>query len=492
MKYNRTSRSATVLAALSFSGTAAIAQQQTYSQNVRQFNVVYIMADDLNCDMGSFDDPIVKTPNLDRLRQHAVRFSNAYCQYPLSGPSRASIMTGLYAEQTHVEDIHATTFLRDSIPNVVTLPQLFRNNGYYVARVGKIFHAGVPGDIGRNGKDDPLSWDQVYNPIGLDKTEEHRVINYTPNRNLGSSMSYLNIVASDDELTDGISANVASYLIRKNKQKPFFIALGFYRPHTPYIAPSRYFDMYPLDSITLPYVPKNDWDNKPVWARFNKKLDWGLPELSRREVKRAYYASVSFVDAQIGKILDTLEKEGLTDNTIIVFHSDHGYHLGQHGQWFKQSLYEHVANTPLIISVPGLTKKKAATCNIVEFVDIYPTIATICGLKGIPTHLSGKSLQPVLAEPEKDFGYVAYTSLRRYHKGGKASDADVRGRAIRTSRYRYIEWDNGEKGVELYDYSSDPGEFNNLYGNRKYRKLQEELHLQLQQKVAHVLTRIPN
>ena len=264
MKYNRTSRSATVLAALSFSGTAAIAQQQTYSQNVRQFNVVYIMADDLNCDMGSFDDPIVKTPNLDRLRQHAVRFSNAYCQYPLSGPSRASIMTGLYAEQTHVEDIHATTFLRDSIPNVVTLPQLFRNNGYYVARVGKIFHAGVPGDIGRNGKDDPLSWDQVYNSIGLDKTEEHRVINYTPNRNLGSSMSYLNIVASDDELTDGISANVASYLIRKNKQKPFFIALGFYRPHTPYIAPSRYFDMYPLDSITLPYVPKNDWDNKPV------------------------------------------------------------------------------------------------------------------------------------------------------------------------------------------------------------------------------------
>lgn len=467
-----------VLSAIGFH--SPIAAQQT-----TKLNVLYIMSDDLNSDMGSFDDSLVQTPNLDRLREHAVRFKNAYTQFPLSGPSRASILTGLYPEHTHVHDLN--TFFRDSIPNVVTLPQLFKEKGYKTIRVGKIFHANVPYDIGTSGQDDSASWNVTYNPIGRDRTEEEYITNYTPQFGLGRGMSFREIDATDDELTDGISANVGAYLIKQNKDKPFFLAIGFYRPHTPYVAPKKYFTFYPLDKISLPYVPEDDWKNKPIYAKFTDPLNWGLSETQLKEVKRAYYASISFMDAQIGKLLDALEKENLLDKTIILFQSDHGYNLGQHGQWQKRSLFEHCANTPLIISVPGVTESKETTNNVVEFVDIYPTIAKAAGLSNLSTNLDGKDLLPVLREPLKDTHEVAYTTVLRkqtatntapYMKMGES----VWGRSIRDGRFRYTEWDEGRKGGELYDYQNDSHEFNNLYNNPKYKKVQAELRQKLHAK----------
>lgn len=342
-KLHAKTQAVTLFSVLMCSHGNAWAQQKAQSMNASaaeagKYNVLFIVADDLNCDMGCFDDPIVKTPNLDKLRSNAVRFNNNYCQYPFSGPSRASFLTGYLPEHTGVTDLVAN--FRDNVPAAVTLPELFKKNGYFTARVGKVFHAGVPNDIGKPGKDDPQSWTDTFNPIGIDKTQEDRVINYTPQRHLGSALSFMMTEGSDDEHTDAIGANIVCSMIKEHKDEPFFIAMGFYRPHSPYVAPKKYFDLYPMEQITLPEVPEDDWDNKPLYERFTDPLNWGVPEDKLREVKRAYYASISFMDAQVGKLLDTLEEEGLADKTIIVFCSDHGYNLGQHGMWMKQALFE--------------------------------------------------------------------------------------------------------------------------------------------------------
>lgn len=469
--------STTALSSLAVGGLFA----QYPNTDSQRLNVLYIMADDLNSDMGSFDDPLVQTPNLDRLRANAVRFSNAYCNFPLSGPSRASIMTGYYPEKTKVYDL--ATFFRNTIPEAVTLPELFQKNGYYVARVGKIFHAGVPNTIGTPSQDDLQSWQVTYNPIGIDRTNQYKVHHLTPQIGLGAALAYMDTGDVPDDLhTDAISANVASMLIREHKDKPFFIATGFFRPHTPYIAPKKYFDMYPLEKIQLPYVPDDDWKDKPEAARNTCLFNYGLPTDSLRKVKQAYYAAISFMDAQVGKLLDVLEEEGLADNTVIVFQSDHGYHMGDHNLWQKQTLFEHVAQTPLIISVPGITKGMRATKKIVEFVDIYPTIADVCNLANRPHDLDGKSLLPLLKDSNADWYKVAYTTTRRplYGNGWTEDNRQsivgrVEGRSIRTDRYRYTEWDEGAKGGELYDYQEDPHEFRNLYTIPKYKALKDSL-----------------
>lgn len=464
------------------------AQQKAQDANASaagagKYNVLFIVADDLNCDMGCFDDPIVKTPNLDKLRSNAVRFNNNYCQYPFSGPSRASFLTGYLPEHTGVTDLVAN--FRDNVPAAVTLPELFKKNGYFTARVGKVFHAGVPNDIGKPGKDDAQSWVDTFNPIGIDKTQEDQVINYTPKRPLGSALSFMMTEGSDDEHTDAIGANIVCSMIKEHKDEPFFIAMGFYRPHSPYVAPKKYFDLYPLEQITLPEVPENDWDNKPIYERFTDPLNWGLSEDKLREVKRAYYASISFMDAQVGKLLDTLEKEGLADKTIIVFCSDHGYNLGQHGMWMKQALFEHTTRTPLIIAVPGITRGKGQTSRVIEMLDVYPTLAEVCGLTGMPRDLDGRSLLPLLKDTDAAWEGAAYSQVLRvgnpmltYMKKGER----VMGRSIRVDRYRYTEWDEGTKGGELYDYEADPNEFNNLYDNPKYKALQAELRAKLHAK----------
>ncbi len=293
------------------------------------------MADDLNNDMGTYGHPIVKTPNIDRLASRGVRFDRAYTQFPLCSPSRASLMTGLRPDTTRVHDL--VTDFRKVLPDVLTLPQMFKRNGYVTARVGKIYHYGNPGQIGTSGLDDPASWDVVVNPRGIDKDEEPLLTNLTPARQLGSALAYYASPAPDEAHTDGKVAAETIALLEKNKDRPFFIGAGFYRPHCPFIAPKKYFDLYPLETIRMPPTagaPLTD----PLARWFTTPPHWGVSEEGQRDALRAYYASITFLDANVGRVLDALDRLGLADNTIVIFLSDHGYHLGERGQWMKQTL----------------------------------------------------------------------------------------------------------------------------------------------------------
>lgn len=458
-------------------------QKKVDNNGEKKMNVLLIISDDLNCDLGSYDDPIVKTPNLDRLRQHAVRFNNTYCQFPLSGPSRASMLTGYSPEKTKVMNLEND--FREALPNCVTLPQLFKNNGYYTARVGKVFHAGVPFDIGHDGLDDAKSWTEKYNPIGRDKTDEKKVqvltSKLTFGGRIGGALAYMQTNGTDDELTDAIGANIACKLINDHKNKPFFIAMGFYRPHTPYVATKKYFDMYPWQQMELPYVPANDWGNRPAAARRSAKNGYGLPDDSLKVAKAAYYAAISFMDAQVGKLLDELDRNNLTNNTVIVFCGDNGYNLGQHGQWQKQMLFEHSARVPMIISVPGITNSKESFDRPVELLDLYPTLVNVCGAKNAPTDLDGRDITPLLKNISTPWEAYAYSQQNRMPSkhGASAVKEPTMGRSIRSDRYRLTEWNDGAAGGELYDYQNDPEEHVNLWNNKKYKKVQAELSKRL-------------
>jgi iduronate 2-sulfatase len=437
----------------------------------KNMNILFIVSDDLNNHLGTYGHPLVKTPNLDRLAKRGVRFDHAYNQYPLCSPSRVSVLTGLRPDTTGVYDLK--TLFRDRIPTVTTLPEFFKQNGYFSARVGKIFHYGVPGQIGTDGQDDPRSWNMVVNPSGRDKKEEHLVSNYTPRRGLGSSLSWLEADGSDDEQTDGMVANETVRLIKENKDKPFFIAAGFYRPHCPYIAPKKYFNLYPLHKIKLPAEQADHIKSIPRQAFFTDPLYWGLNEQQRKEVIRAYYASVTFMDAQVGKLLDAVDESGLSQNTIIVFWSDHGYLLSEHGQWKKQSLFEEAARVPLLIAYPGAKGNGKVSERVVELIDLYPTLAKLCGMHP-PQYLAGADLTPLLNDPKLKWERPAYTQVLRYKE-------NVMGRSVRTERWRYTEWGVGVHGAQLYDHKKDPFEYKNLADLPAYTKVREEMRRLLNQ-----------
>jgi iduronate 2-sulfatase len=446
-----------------FTGLAVKSEAGTDNKNAdKKRNVLFIAIDDLNNDLGCYGNKFVKTPNIDRLAKRGIRFDRAYTQFPLCSPSRSSLLTGQRPDVTKIYELQ--THFRKNLPDVVTLPQLFKNNDYYSARVGKIFHYGVPGQIGTDGLDDPISWDHKVNPKGRDKTEEALIKNLTPDRGLGSALAWRASEGSDDEQTDGMVANEAIKILKEKKNDPFFLAVGFYRPHSPYVAPKKYFDQYPLESVPLPEEVENDLDDIPDAALFTKPANWGLSVTERKEALRAYYATISFMDAQVGKLLDELNRLKLTDKTIIVLWSDHGYNVGQHGQWMKQSLFENSARVPLIFSVPGGTKGKASG-RTVELLDIYPTLAALCGLTP-PQDLQGKSLVPLLKNPGAIWDKPAYTQVRRNQ---------IFGRSVRTERFRYTEWDEGNAGVELYDHQKDPNEFTNLAKESAYSITVSEL-----------------
>ena len=440
------------------------------AQSSRRPNVLLIMADDLNNDLGAYRHPIVKTPNLDRLAARGVRFDRAYTQFPLCSPSRVSLLTGLRPDTTGVHDL--TTDFRKNIPDVVTLPQMFKRNGYVAARVGKIYHYGNPGQIGTSGLDDPASWDEVVNPRGIDKDEESLLTSLTPGRGLGSTLAYYASPAPDESHTDGKVALETIALIEKYKDRPFFLGAGFYRPHCPFIAPARYFDMYPLDGIRGPAA--SDTSAVPEAAWFTTPPHWGISEQAQRESIRAYYASISFLDANVGRVLDALDRLGLAQNTIVVFMSDHGYHLGEHGQWMKQTLFEQSARAPLIIAGPGVPASGRATSRIVEFLDLYPTLASLAGVRP-PDGLHGRSLATLLKNPAAKWDRPAFTQVRR----GAAATAFF-GYSVRTEKWRYTEWDGGKRGVELYDEIADPQEQKNLAADPKHEKVRRDLQRLLQ------------
>ncbi|MBT6852464.1 MAG: sulfatase, partial [Opitutae bacterium] len=310
-------------------------------------NVLFIAADDLSCALGCYGDSVAKTPNLDRLATSGVCFLKAYNQLPLCNPTRASVMTGLRPDTIKVYDLDR--HFRDEVPNAVTVSQQFMKNGWWAGRGGKIYHYNVPASIGTDGFDDPPSWQKTVNPKGRDKTDEHLVFNAEPHRKISGALSWLAADGKDEEQTDGMIATEAIKLMEQKKGEPFFIAAGFFRPHTPYVAPKKYFDMYPLEDMRLPYAPKNDREDIPTaaFAHNCPVPHYNLDELTCRKAMQAYYACVSFIDAQVGRMLDALDRLDLADNTIVVFWSDHGYHLGEHnGIWQKRTLFEQGARAP--------------------------------------------------------------------------------------------------------------------------------------------------
>jgi uncharacterized sulfatase len=432
-------------------------------------NVLFIVADDLNNSLACYG-ALVKTPNLDKLAARGVRFDRAYCQYPLCGPSRASLMSGMRPDKIGVLTNGPT--VRAVRSDVVTLPQLFRSNGYFAARVGKIYHLGIPGGVGTPGPDDPQSWDHTFDPSGAEfKTpgEEH---NPDPQRGQG----FRRVLGDGEgvEQADYQSADEAIRLLRQQKTagKPFFLAVGFIRPHVPDIAPRKYFEMHALEKIALPKVPAGDRDDIPLAAFMDPKPNWNMSDADCRESIRAYYACVSFMDAQAGRVLDELEKLALADNTIVTFVGDHGYALGEHATWQKMMLFEPVARVPYIIAAPGV--KASSTQSLAEMIDLYPTIAQLANVTP-PKEIDGVSLVPVLNDPAAKVKEAAYTQVRR--KGAN-------GRTVRTERWRYTEWgDAGADGVELYDEQNDPGELTNLAKDPAHAQRVEELKTRLRRNV---------
>jgi len=429
-------------------------------------NVLFIAVDDLNTRLGCYGFDRISSPHIDKLASEGVRFDRAYCQYPSCGPSRSSVLSGLRPHTTGM--INNRMSFRELAPDVVTLPQLFRKNGYFVARIGKIFHQRVPLDIGTAGADDPVSWTHTVNPIGRDRDEEHMLTNHSPQLTVADAMAFLKAEGTDEEQTDGKVATETIRLLETHKDEPFFIAAGFYRPHAPYIAPKEYFDHYSLENTQVPRLPKDYRDTVPPGA-LSSTPQWpnfGTTEEQARETILAYDACISFVDAQVGRVLDALDALGLSQSTIVVLWGDHGYHLGEHGLWRKNSLFEESARAPLIFRVPGLTPATSDCESIVEFVDIYPTLADLAGLMP-PSELEGVSLRTLLEDPQAEWSRPAFTQTLY---------VDTPGYSVRTDRWRYTEWgQHGDQGIELYDHLSDPREMKNLAGIHQHTEIRERL-----------------
>ena len=459
-------------------------------------NVLLLVADDCRAAMGTYGGPAL-TPNIDALARTGVRFDRAYCQYALCNPSRTSFLTGLRPDTTGVYD-NAKEF-RKVIPDLVTLPQLFRNHGYAVARIGKLYHYGVPKEIGTDGLDDPQSWERVWNPRGRDCDDEDKIFSIgvgagtsadkakgkagqvlVGTGNYGGTLSWLAADGTDAEQTDGKIAAQAITFLRQKHAKPFFLAVGFFRPHTPYVAPKPYFQTYPKDKVELVPDPAADRAAKPPVALSNTAVaNYGMTEDTQRTAKQAYLASTTFMDAQFGLVLAELKAQGLDQNTLVVFISDHGYNLGEHGLWQKRSLYEDSTRVPFIIRDPGSKANGQATKRVAELVDLYPTVADLCGLTP-DKRIQGKSLRPLLEDPNRPWTHAAYTQVDfgAINAGGKKKDAAPErkvGRSVRTERYRYTEWNEGRLGTELYDHEKDPGELTNVATNPAYAPTVAEL-----------------
>jgi len=446
----------------------------------QKLNVLFIIADDLNCDLGSYGHPQVISPNIDKLAKNGTLFGNVHNQYPLCGPSRASFMTGMYTDQTKMTNNNV--LLRTTVPDVITMGQRFRQQGYRSVRIGKIYHFDNPSSIGTSSADDIYTWDQTINPYGRDKIDEYKINTLTP-RQYGGTLSWLAADGTDEEQTDGIGATEAIEQLESFSKtgQNFFLAVGMYRPHTPFVAPKKYFDMYDRNSIEIPYNGSNDEYLKTIpktaanSIRLKKnqiKLNLKSNKKLAQEIKEAYFATTTFVDAQIGRILKKLKQTGLDKNTIVVFTSDHGYHLGEHGHWQKQTLFDNSTRVPLIFSGPGIESNVRIENSPVELIDIYPTLMDLTGIES-PDHVVGKSLKPVF---ENNNFKTRNSALTRWRNGY----------SIKTENFRLTKWgENGELGYELYDHRNDKEELKNLVSNTSYSSLLDSMKIEIDIRIAN-------
>ncbi len=453
------------------------------AEQAPRFNVLFLIADDLNNMLGCYGYELAKTPHIDRLAAQGTRFERAYNQFPLCAPSRNSFLTGLYPGSTGVLDNRL--MFRHTIPDHVSLPQAFRLAGYFVARVGKLYHYGVPRSVGTDGVDDPVSWEVKVNPVGVDRSvEEPDIFSLIPGQ-FGATLSWYASPRGDRLHTDGKIADEALWLLKRcaeAENRPFFLAVGFFRPHTPYVAPKEYFELYPLEEV--PLIKPTDQEGTDVpWPALatRRKEEMAMSDDLRRQALQAYLASISFMDAQVGRVIQGLNDLGLGDRTIIVFTSDHGYHMGEHGLYQKMSLFEESCRVPLIFIVPGLTQAGSVVHAPVGLVDLYPTLAELCHIP-TPKNLQGQSLVPMLRNPEEKGRGWALTQVTR-RRGGQ----EFFGYSIRTQRYRYTEWAEGREGRELYDHQLDPRELVNRVNDPAYQAVVAELASLLREAVRQSL-----
>ena len=418
----------------------------------RPMNVLFIVVDDLNDRLACYGQTQVKTPNIDKLASMGVRFERAYCQYPLCNPSRTSFLSGRLPDVTKIVD-NGTPPRTTLGKNTVFMPEYFTKFGYFTARVGKVAH----------GKfEDAVKWDISENSKGTKKTEEEeQACELALQEEGGVKLSWTKTNNKDEQEPDGNTSVRISELLEKNKDKSFFIAAGFHKPHLPWIAPKKYFDLYPPEKIDLPKEPVDVRKNVPPLAFTQTAGDEKMTEMDKKQAIAAYYACVSFTDANVGRLMATMDRLKLWDSTVVIFVSDHGWHLADHGGlWRKMTLFEQATRVPMIVVAPGV---KPAVCNrFTELLDIYPTLVEMCGLPAAPG-LQGISIKPLLEKPDREWSKtVAYTIVGRGKKG-----EPILGRSVRTERWRYTDW-GGDNGAELYDHEKDPKEYTNLVKDPKY------------------------
>jgi arylsulfatase A-like enzyme len=438
----------------------------------RKYNVLFIISDDLRPELGCYGNSMIKTPNVDGLAARGTRFDHAYAQFPLCNPSRSSMLNGRYPTQTGVLDNN--TYFRAKHPDFVTLPQYFKNNGYAALRTGKIFHGGIDDQVSWTEGGEPVDQSIVNRPPspvatgqGARETGDEEAAPQ-PNRPARASASDRIVVLDGDgeSFGDYKIADRAIDFLDKYKDQPFFLAVGFNKPHSPPTAPKKFFDLYDVNKIPLPA----DFNTHP-------SAPAGFPDISiphrnadlfvgresspaeAREMIRAYWASTSFMDEQVGRVLAELDRLKLRDNTIIVFWGDHGYHLGEKGKWSKAySLWDIGLRVPLIIDVPG--GKPQVTERVVQLLDLYKTLSDLCGLPP-PQEIEGRSIAPLLRNPKTAWNYPSFAVVQFQGKFGES---------VRTERWHYVEWDKGQAGSMLLDTVADPREQKNLSGDSDQAK----------------------
>ncbi len=435
-------------------------------------NVLLIMVDDLRDHIGCYGNATVKTPNIDRLAERGALFERAYVQYPVCNASRSSMLSGLRPDQTGVTD--NATLLRSKLPEVVTFPQLLKENGWRAEAYGKIFHlgGGQNTDVREQWMDLPKSWDKAR---ALEPTEIGR--KKIAGRDLtDGELKWCHwgmMAGDDDDQPDGQIASAVIEAMESSDDRPWIIGCGFMKPHDPFLAPEKYFELYPPESLRLYRDPLHLTLAPPMAIGFGPfGVAFGkFTDQERHEFQRAYYACTSFMDAQLGRVLDTMDRLDLWKTTIVLFMSDHGYHLGERQWWNKNTLFDRSCRAPLIIAAPRI--QPARMSGLVEFVDLYPTIADFCGVTQ-PAGLAGQSLRPLLENPSQPGKLAAITIVTRGNNS--------RGDSVRTDRWRLTQWSDGQR--ELYDHANDPEETMNVADEPGNASLIDELLVYLKPRMG--------